>query len=177
VPTIDHLLAEFAVRQLHVKYADAVWRKDLVAFGNCFTEDCEWRIGGMIVRGRDEMVRTFDGIAANFNRILLTFRTPIVESSGGSASARTYVNEMTARKDGGPGTALGLYFDRVVDQGDQWRFKWRLWQTLYRGNADLSGTFFDNVDFGAPPAMPPLDAPPANYPGFPGQSINAAPQG
>ncbi len=173
--TIDHLLAEMAIRQLHVKYADAVWRKDFVAFGDCFAEDCEWRIGGMIMRGREEIVRTFEGIISHFNRVLLTFRTPILEVGQGTASARTYVNEMTARKDGGPSTALGLYFERFVDQGDQWRFKWRLWQTLYRGNADLSGVFFDNTDFGTPPRMPDWDTPPPHYPGFPGQSDSGAP--
>ncbi len=173
MPTIDHLLAEMAIRQLHVKYADAVWRKDFAAFGDCFAEDCEWRIGGMILRGRDEIVRTFEGIIGHFNRVLLTFRTPIIEVGQGTASARTYVNEMTARKDGGPSTALGLYFERFVDQGDQWRFKWRLWQTLYRGNADLSGVFFDNADFGAPPQMPDWDTPPPHYPGFPGQGDSA----
>jgi hypothetical protein len=78
------------------------------------------------------------------------------------------------RKDGGPSTALGLYFERFVDQGDQWRFKWRLWQTLYRGNADLSGVFFDNTDFGPPPRMPDWDTPPPHYPGFPGQSDSRA---
>ena len=175
MPTIDDLLAEMAIRQLHVKYADAVWRKDFVAFGDCFAEDCEWRIGGMILRGREEIVRTFEGIIGHFNRVLLTFRTPILEVGQGTASARTYVNEMTARKDGGPSTALGLYFERFVDQGDQWRFKWRLWQTLYRGNADLSGVFFDNTDFGPPPGMPDWDTPPPHYPGFPGQSDSGAP--
>jgi hypothetical protein len=108
--------------------------------------------------------------------VLLTFRTPLIEVSQGTASARTYVNEMTARKDGGPSTALGLYFERFVDQGDQWRFKWRLWQTLYRGNADLSGMFFDNTDFGAPPAMPDWDTPPPHYPGFPGQGESKMPR-
>lgn len=97
MPTTDHLLAEMAIRQLHVKYADAVWRKDFVAFGDCFAEDCEWRIGGMIMRGREEIVRTFEGIIGHFNRVLLTFRTPILEVGQGTASARTYVNEMTAR--------------------------------------------------------------------------------
>jgi len=64
MPTIDLLLAELAIRQLHVKYADAVWRKDFVAFGDCFAEDCEWRIGGMILRGRDEIVHSFEGIVS-----------------------------------------------------------------------------------------------------------------
>ena len=48
-------------------------------------------------------------------------------------------------------------------------------QTLYRGNADLSGVFFDNTDFGPPPRMPDWDTPAPHYPGFPGQSDSGAP--
>lgn len=164
----DFVVAETAIRQLHARYVDAVWRKDLGAFGDCFAEDAEWRIGGMVLRGRAEIVPTFERILTHFNRILLAFRTPVLEVGNGTASGRTYVNEQTARKVGGPSTAIGLYFERFVDEGDKWRFKWRLWQTLYRGSADLSGIFFDNIDYGLPPAMPDLDTPPPNYPGFPG---------
>ncbi len=167
------LLAESGVRQLHVCYADAVWRKDFDAFGDCFAIDCEWRIGGRVIQGRREIVDSFKEIVSHFSRILLTFRSPILHLDGGAASARTYVNEMTARKDGGPSTAIGLYYERFVDDGDRWRFKWRLWQTLYRGNADLAGTFFESTDFGSPPAMPDLDTPPPYIPGFPGQSTQS----
>lgn len=166
---IDINVAEREIRQLHARYADAVWRKDLVAFGDCFSEDAEWRIGGMALRGRAAIMPAFESILIHFDRILLTFRTPILDIVDGVASARTYVDERTARKGGGPSTALGLYFERFADEGDRWRFKWRLWQTLYRGGANLDGVFFDNVDFGPPPAMPPLDAEPPSYPGFPGQ--------
>lgn len=161
--------AQAAISDLHARYADAVWRKDFAAFGDCFTQDAQWRIGGMILEGRSNIVAAFETIAGHFNRILLTFRTPILEVGEGSASGRTYVDERTARKDGGPSTALGLYFERFVEEGDRWRFTWRLWQTLYRGTADLEGIFFDNQDFGAPPAMPHRDTPPPAYPGFPGQ--------
>ena len=37
---------ECAIRQLHARYADSVWRADYDVFGNCFMEDAEWRVGG-----------------------------------------------------------------------------------------------------------------------------------
>ena len=49
------------------------------------------------------------------------------------------------------------YFEHFVDEGDAWRFKWRLFQTHYVGPPDMTGTWFDVPDYGAPPAMPPLD--------------------
>src|SRR5690242_20343861 len=108
--------AERGIRLLHARYADAVWRKDLAAFADCFAEHAEWRIGGMILRGRTNIVGEFEKILTHFDRILLTFRTPILEFGEGTASGRTYVDERTARKGGGPSTALGLYFERFVDE-------------------------------------------------------------
>lgn len=46
----DFSATEAAIRQLHALYADAVWRKDYESFGDCFTEDAEWRISGMGVK-------------------------------------------------------------------------------------------------------------------------------
>jgi hypothetical protein len=53
---------------------------------------------------------------------------------------------------------MGMYYERFVQDGDAWRFKWRLFQTYYLGPPDLSGTYLQTPDYGAPPAMPPLDA-------------------
>ena len=56
---------------------------------------------------------------------------------------------------------------KLVDQGETWRFSWRLFQTCYFGPADFSGTFFEgNPDFGPAPAMPPLDAQTIDFTGM-----------
>ena len=68
--------------------------------------------------------------------------------------------------DGRPGSSIGIYYERFVDQGDRWRFKWRLFQTHYLGKADISGPLFDNPEWGAPPSMPPLDAPTYDHTGL-----------
>jgi len=36
-------VVEFAIRQLQARYTDSVWRQDWDEFGDCFTEDCEWK--------------------------------------------------------------------------------------------------------------------------------------
>ena len=88
---LNSLMVDMAVRDLHVRYADAVWRKDLVEFGDCFAVDCEWRIGGKVSRGREQCVEFFADVLTHFNRILLTFRSPILQVGNGTATARTYV--------------------------------------------------------------------------------------
>ncbi|MCB2077849.1 MAG: nuclear transport factor 2 family protein [Novosphingobium sp.] len=156
---VDFLIAQAGVIQLHARYTDAIWRQDIEAFTDCFTEDAEWRIGGRTMIGRDAIVGQMSAVFPKFRRILMTMRAPYVEVTPEGASTRTYVTENNVFADGTPVTAIGTYFDRVVDGGQGWRFRWRLFQTSYLGPADFTGTFFEgNPDFGAAPAMPPLDA-------------------
>jgi hypothetical protein len=96
----------------------------------------------------------------------MTFRTPILEVGNGTATGRTYVTEQNAFKSGRPGTTIGTYYERFIDQGDRWRFTWRLFQLHYIGPADLSAPFFENPEFGPPPAMPPLDTPSYDHSGL-----------
>jgi len=162
----EPIVAEYAVRQLHARYIDAVWRKDYAAFGDCFAEEAEWRIAGMVLRGRPQIVAALERLMPNFHRILMTFRTPILEVGEGTASGRTYVTEQSAFRNGRPGQTIGIYYERFVEQGDRWRFSWRLFQLQYMGPADLTGPFLEQADYGPPPAMPPLDAPTYNYSGL-----------
>lgn len=159
----DFLAAEAGVRQLHARYVDAVWRKDYAAFADCFTEDAEWRIAGKVHRGRQEIAGFLQLAMVNFHRVIMTFRTPIIELREGRVDARTYVTENNGFKDGRPGSTIGTYYERLVEQGGVWRRAWALYQLHYMGPADLTGSFFEQPDYGPPPAMPPLDAVPDNY--------------
>ena len=152
------VVAEAQIRQLHARYTDAVWRQDYAAFADCFTEDGEWRISGMVLKGRTDIKAMIERILGNFNRVLISFGTPILSVGAGSATGRTYITEKCAWKNGERSTSIGRYYERFVEDGDRWRFAWRLFQLHYRGPADLSGTFYDNPDFGAPPGMPDSDA-------------------
>ena len=156
---LDYLIAEAGIRRLHARYTDAVWRKDFVAFGDCFAEDAEWRIGGTIARGRTACVEHLKGLMPQIRSVLCTFRSPILEVGKGTATGRTYMTEQCVFMDGRTSAPIGTYYEHFIDQGDSWRFKWRLFHLHYRGPADFSGTFLRNPDYGAPPAMPPLDAP------------------
>lgn len=155
----EFVVADAAIRQLHARYTDAVWRKDVVAFGDCFTDDAQWRLSGLVLRGRTDIAEFMTGIFLKYRYILLNLRTPILEVGDGTATGRTYVSEQNVLADGRPFGPMGVYYEHFVDQGERWRFSWRLFHTSYLGPPDLSGTFFAIPDFGPPPAMPPLDAP------------------
>ncbi len=153
----DHAAAQAGIMELHARYTDAVWRKDVDAFAGCFTPDGEWRISGMALKGRDEIGGMIGRIFDNFIHVLMTFRTPLLEVGNGVASGRTYVDERCAWKNGERNISIGRYYEHFVECDGLWLFKWRLFQLLYRGPPDLTGDFFDHPDFGAPPGMPPLD--------------------
>lgn len=160
----DFVAAEAGIRQLHARYVDAVWRKDYASFADCFTEDAEWRIAGHVHRGRPEIVAFLERAMSNFHRVIMTFRTPLIELGDGTANARTYVTEHNGFKSGRPGSTIGTYYERlVVDPAGRWRRAWALYQLHYMGPADLTGSFFEQPDYGPPPAMPPLDALPVNH--------------
>jgi ketosteroid isomerase-like protein len=156
----DFATAEAGIRELHERYTDAVWRQDFDAFGQCFAEDGEWRISGMALKGRSQCQETFTAIMARFNRVLISFRTPILEVGEGTAFGRTYIDERCAWKNGDTNISVGIYYERFVEQRGRWLFQWRLFQMLYRGDPDFTGTFYNFPDFGPPPNMPPLDAVP-----------------
>jgi ketosteroid isomerase-like protein len=165
---IEFAIAECGIRQHHARYMDAVWRMDFDAFGDCFTEHCEWRIGGVILRGREEIVEhNRELFTTKFKRLLITLRTPILElHADGTASGRTYFTAQNQMADGSGFAPMGLYYERFANGGDRWRSSWRLFQTLYTGPSDLSGSFHEVPDYGAPPSMPPLDALTSNVSGL-----------
>ena len=155
----DFVAAEAGIRQLHARYTDAVWRQDSHAFARCFAEDGEWRISGRIMRGRTEIREMIEKILGNFNRVLISFRTPILTVGAGTASGRTYVDEKCAWKNGQTNISIGCYYEHFVEVDGEWLFQWRLFEMFYRGDDDMiNGTWFERPDYGAPPAMPPLDA-------------------
>ncbi len=155
----DFLVAESAIRQLHARYIDAVWRHDSQAFANCFAEDAEWKIAGTHIRGRDEIKSQFEKFMIHVERVLMHFSAPILEVGDATATGRTYVNEHNKFKDGRTAMTIGIYYERFVDQGDRWRFSWRHWNLYYIGPPDLSAPLYQVKEYGPPPGMPGPDDP------------------
>ena len=146
------------IMDLHARYTDAVWRKDSQRFAECFTPDGEWRISGMVLQGREQIASTIAAILSRMNRVLFTYRVPVLHIGDEGVSTRVMIDEQVSWANGDTNIALGCYYERLIEQDGRWYFTWRLFEPHYRGPPDLTGTWFDQPDWGPPPALPPLDA-------------------
>ena len=155
----DFVVAESGIRQLHARFADAVWRKDADAFADCFTRDAEWKIAGLHIHGREEIGGLIGNLLYTYERVLLILGTPILEVGDGAASGRIQITEFAKMGDGSSAMTLGVYYDRYVQDSDRWRFQWRHYGLHYRGPADLSEAFVECPDYGPPPGLPAEDEP------------------
>ncbi|MFA7586573.1 MAG: nuclear transport factor 2 family protein [Novosphingobium sp.] len=154
------LEADYGIRQLHGRYIDAVFRKDAVSFGRCFTDDAQWKIAGRHFSGRDAIVEGFLALAGYAERVLMFVGMPVLDIGDGEATGRLPVTEYVKARDGSHMRTIGVYHDRYRGQGMEWRFHARDWTLYYRGPGDFSEPFFPGIDYGPPPAMPDPGAPP-----------------
>jgi uncharacterized protein (TIGR02246 family) len=155
----DIAAAECAIRQLQARYIDAVWRRDVAAFLDCFVEDGEWKIAGLHMRGRAEIAAQFEKFMAPSERILMMLGTPVLEVGQGTAIGRTPATELV-KLIGRPAVrTIGVYHELFARQADRWRFQWRHWSLFYYGPLDLAGQFYDSPEYGPPPGMPGAEEP------------------
>jgi len=145
--------ADCGIRQLHARYIDAVWRKDAAGFADCFTDDGEWKIAGMHIRGRAELTEKFELLLSTSARVQIIAGTPILEAGDGGAYGRLQITELVQLTDGSSAMTLGVYHDHYVVTDGMWRFRWRHFSLGYRGPIDLSAELVPS------PARPGPDEP------------------
>jgi hypothetical protein len=150
----DFLVAEAAIRQLHARYIDAVWRKDIEAFAECFTQDAHWEIAGLQIRGRAAIGNQLSKLLAASERVLMFVGLPILDVSHATATGRIYITEYIKRLDGSALRTIGVYYDHYIDAGPRWLFQSRQLSLAYRGAPDLSMPFMDCPNYGPHPGMP-----------------------
>ncbi|MGE0284366.1 MAG: nuclear transport factor 2 family protein [Rhizobiaceae bacterium] len=151
----DFLAAECGIRQLMGRYADAVWRQDSAAFGQCWCEDAVWKIAGREAKGRAEIAAMFEASVAPSERVMLWAGIPVIELTPEGATGRVQVTELIKRRTGEGLRTLGLYYDHYREDNGQWRFARRHFNLYYVGPPDLSGEIYPDVlEYGPPPGMP-----------------------
>jgi hypothetical protein len=155
----DFHVADSAIRQLQARYADAVWRRDIDAFVDCFAAGAEWKIAGMHMRGCDEIRSQIAKFLAPSERVMIWFGNPVLDVGNGTANGRTQTTEYVKLLDGRAIRTLGVYYERFVEQGDRWRFHWRHFNLYYYGPPDFSAPLHECREYGPPPGMPGLDDP------------------
>lgn len=155
----EFIEAECAIRQLHARFIDAAWRHDADTYADLFTDDGEWKLAAMHMRGKENIRETFAKLLGYTTRVQMILGTPLLEVSGATAISRTHCTELTKMPDGSSAMAIGIYYDRYVREGSQWLFKWRHFGLQYRGPIDFSAELVDAPDYGPFPGMPEPDEP------------------
>ena len=150
-------IAAVGIGQLHARFVDAVFRQDIDAFAQCFSQSGCWKIAGMQLQGRDAIHAAAGQLLGRCERIQLIAQTPILEADGHKANGRQQVIEFAKMQDGSSAMTIGVYHDRYVLEQGHWRFEKRHWAFKYRGPADLSAAFVDTPDYGAFPDAPTDD--------------------
>lgn len=153
-------VADSGVNQLHARFVDAVWRQDQASIADCVTEDAEWKIATLHLRGRAEISETLTRLLGYCRRIRLIVGNTVLDVGDGKATGRVPMTEFSQLQDGSSVLTLGVYYDHYHQQGDRWRYHRRHFGLHYRGPMDLTGEFIaESSDFGAPPGMPGPDEP------------------
>ncbi len=152
-----YVLADCGIRQLHARFVDAAWRQDAEAFGECFTGDGEWHIGGMVFAGREAIADACRRLLGRCSHIQLVPMPMILEVDGHTAIGRHHMIEYAKMPDGSAAMTIGIYYDRYAFADGAWRYQWRHWSLKYRGPADLSAAFVPSPGYGAFPGMPEKD--------------------
>ena len=138
-PTTDDYVA---LRQVAERYVDAVNRFDADAWGQTFAPDGEWHLGNTAHKGRERVVDAWSGIMKGIPNIYMHVYSGVIdEVVGDTASGRWYMGEYLNMANGTQTTNQICYSDTYVRLDGQWYIKTRKYAAMYRGKADLTGTF------------------------------------
>jgi uncharacterized protein (TIGR02246 family) len=153
----DMIAADYGIRQLHARFADAVWRQDGEDFAGCFARNGEWKIAGLHFAGRDAIREAAGQLLGRCRRIHLVTGQAQLASDGDAVIGRLPMTEYAWMPDDTQYMTIGHYHDRYVEEDGAWRFDRRFWSLKYRGLADLSPSLVDMSEYGAFPAGPGPD--------------------
>ncbi|BFM07517.1 nuclear transport factor 2 family protein [Halioxenophilus aromaticivorans] len=151
--------ADFHIRQLYARFEDAAFRKDGKAYAALFTEDGEWKLGAMHIKGQSEIATTFAKLLGYTQKVQMITGKPLLKIDSNKAIARSQCTELTKMPDGSSSMAIGVYHDRFEKIGDQWLFRWRHFALHYRGPIDFSDELVPSPVYDEFPTLPNWDEP------------------
>lgn len=154
---MDMIAADYGIRQLHARFADAVWRQDGAEFAACWTKAGDWKIAGMHFEGREAIEGASAQLLGRCTRIHLIATQPILEAEGDRVLGRLGMTEFAWMPDGTQFITFGQYHDVYAEEDGRWRFASRFWSFKYRGPMDLSAPLIPTPDYGPFPARPGPD--------------------
>ena len=138
---MSQLEDEQALRDLMATYLDAVYRNDGEAWKATWAEDSEWNLLGNAVTGRDNIYAMWQGAMASFDFALMVPSISKFEIDGDTATGFWYLQEFTRDHDGNTSNIVSRYLDSYVRENGRWLYKTRVYNFIYNGPADLSGSY------------------------------------
>ena len=121
---IRALLDRDEIRDLVIRYAHGVWRKDVAAVAALFADDGEMDTGsGEPMRGRDAIRATYERTFAA-DDFYPSVHNHVIEITGDAARGACDL-DLRAVIGGQRMTGFGSYEDRYVRTGDGWKFQSR----------------------------------------------------
>jgi ketosteroid isomerase-like protein len=135
------------INELALRFADAVNRIDTDAFRDVWTPQATWIIDpptDFRVSGpREEIATTFgEAMRATYEFFVQIPQSLLVEVSGDSATARSYLAEHGRTRAGGGYFNYGYYLDELERTSEGWRFSSRHYGYLYVDDTVPSGKAF-----------------------------------
>ncbi len=123
-PAVQLLLDRAAVRDVILRYASGVDRRDFDAVAACFTPDVEGRFGEEWRSGRDSLIEYISGVVY-FHTTMHMMGNGLVEISGDEASLQSYamLSHHGTNEDGEEwqfNHSSALYSERLVRGDDGW---------------------------------------------------------
>ena len=132
---------ELQLHNLMTRYVDAVNRRDGDDWGTTWAEDGHWQLAGHDVHGRENIVAFWHQMVETFEFAIMMPSSGGFEIQGERATGHWYLQEYTRDKEGNAATLLSRYRDSYVRVDGQWLYQSRLYDVIYYGSGDLSGSY------------------------------------
>jgi len=126
------------------RYADAVTRRDLDRWVDCWADDAVWTLRhDRVATGRDDILSMLQAVLLTLDGVVqhVLNGEAAVGVDGSTAAGRWHIQEHLRRTTGEPLLFLAHYEDTYVRSAGGWRFQTRTLVTHYQGPPDLSGSF------------------------------------
>lgn len=119
-----------AIRERFDSYGDAVTRRALDDYLDCWTDDGQRFGSGGECHGRDELRTHWHGIWKALAQMAFMTQIGAIEVAGTAATARSYCLETLRFHDGTTRQLVGTYDDELRRVDGVWRFSVRRYRVL-----------------------------------------------
>ena len=121
---------QLAIRALNESYADAVFRRDVEAWGNNWAETSTWQLMGTTITGRTAIVAAWEAAMAGFSFVAFFVQQGSLLVDGDTATGTVYTHEVLENLAGTLLRPVGRYDDRYTKQDGRWLFAERNYTML-----------------------------------------------